>query len=95
MSENVQIVLIAAGALVVIIALVVFILKDRLRSGNIKGNREGVQVDWETHAPIERPVTKITGAKIKGDENAVSARDGAQMEESDIEGKNRLDGTNG
>jgi hypothetical protein len=92
-TENVQIALIIAGALAVIVAVVVFVLKDRLRSGNISVNREGVQVGGETHTPSEPLVTKITGTKIKGDENAVSARDGAQVEDSDIEGdKNRLSG---
>ncbi|XOF33230.1 MAG: hypothetical protein ACL93V_14655 [Candidatus Electrothrix sp. YB6] len=91
MTENVQLALIIAVALVVVIGVVVFVLRGKLRSGNISVNRDGVQVGGETHTPAEPPVTKITGTKIKGHENEVTARNGAQVENSDIDGdKNRL-----
>ncbi len=96
MTENVQIALIIAAALVLVVCAVVAMLKDKLRSGDIKVNRDGVQGRVETQTPAEPPGTKIIGTKIKGNENVVSARDGAQVEDSDIEGdKNRLNSGNG
>jgi hypothetical protein len=78
---------------------VVFVFRDKFQKGSIKLNQDGIQLDGENHPPSEPPeppVTKVTGTKIKGDENAVSARDGAQVEDSDIEGdKNRIGSSNG
>ncbi|MCW5201420.1 hypothetical protein VU10_03610 [Desulfobulbus sp. US1] len=93
MSENVQLAFVITVGLVIVVCFVIAVLKDKFRSGDIKVNRDGVQGSVATHAPAEPPVTKITGTTIKGNENAVSARDGAQVEDSDIEGdKNRLSG---
>ena len=88
MTENVQMVLIIAGAVAVIVGIAVFVLKDKLRSGNIKVNRGGV----ETHGRLtEPPVTKISGTKISGAKNEICASDGAQVENSEIAGdKNKL-----
>ncbi|RWX49157.1 hypothetical protein VT98_10742 [Candidatus Electrothrix communis] len=43
MSENVQLAFVIAVGLVIVVCVVVAVLKDELRSGNIKVNREGVE----------------------------------------------------
>ena len=96
MSENVQIVLIAAVALVVIVALVIFVLKAKLRSGNISVNRDGVQMGGETHSPPEPPLTSVSGNKIKGDGHRLSARNGGKIDQNEIDGNRaKIDSGNG
>lgn len=88
MSDNVQIALIIAVALVLIAGIVVFVLKDKLHSGKIAVSKDGIKGGVETHGP---PATKIVGAKIKGDDNNLAATNGGQIDKADIEGnRNRL-----
>ena len=83
MTENVLIALIVG--VVVIVALVVFILKDRLRSGNIKVNRDGtIQGSMEAH---EQSKSSASRNKIKGKKNKLGVyRDGGQIDDNDIKG---------
>ena len=88
MSDNVQIALIIAVALVLIAGIVVFVLKDKLRSGKIAVRKDGIKGGVETHGPS---VNRISGVKIKGNENNLTATNGGQIDKADIEGnKNRL-----
>ncbi len=84
MSDNVQIALIiAVGAVAVI-----WILRDRLKGTKVDVSREGVKVAVDTQEPS---VTRISGVKIKGDANELTATNGGQIDKADIEGnKNRL-----
>jgi hypothetical protein len=84
MSDNVLIALIiAAGA-----AAVIWILRDKLKGTKVDVGKKGVKVALETHEPS---VTRISGVKIKGDENDLTATNGGQIDQADIEGnKNRL-----
>lgn len=89
MSDNVQIALIIAVALVCII--VVFVLKDKFRSGKIDVSKDGIKGGVETHGPS---VTKISGNTIKGDGHKLTARNGGQIEQNNIDGnKTQLDST--
>ncbi|WP_417909148.1 hypothetical protein [Candidatus Electronema sp. PJ] len=63
-------------------------MKDKLQSGSFKVNKDGVQGGVATHEPL---VTKIVGTKIKGNNNELTASNGGQIEQTDIEGnKNQL-----
>ncbi|WP_339132624.1 MAG: hypothetical protein WGN25_10665 [Candidatus Electrothrix sp. GW3-4] len=59
MSEKVQIASVVAVGLVIVVCVVVAVLKDELRSGNIKVNREGVEGSVGPHGPAEEPVTSL------------------------------------
>ncbi len=84
MSDNVWIALIiAAGAVAVI-----YILRDKLKGTKVEVSKEGVTVALDTQEPS---VTRIVGAKIKGDDNNLTATNGGQIDKADIEGnRNRL-----
>ncbi|CAK8711280.1 hypothetical protein GCAAIG_00565 [Candidatus Electronema halotolerans] len=84
MSDNVLIALIiAAGA-----AAVIWILRDRLKGTKVNVSKEGVTVAMDTQEPS---VTRISGVKIKGDENSLKATNGGQIDTAEIEGsKNQL-----
>ncbi|MGX9728520.1 MAG: hypothetical protein ACTFAK_14760 [Candidatus Electronema sp. VV] len=84
MSDNVLIALIiAAGA-----AAVIWILRDKLKGTKVEVSKEGVKVGVDTQEPS---VTRISGVKIKGDANNLTATNGGQIDQADIEGnKNRL-----
>ncbi len=84
MSDNVQMFLIGAVVLGVVVGLVVFFLRGRLRSGSIKVSRDGIEGGVETHGP---PVTKVVGVKIKGENINVTAKDGGQIEQVEAEGR--------
>lgn len=83
MSDNVQMFLIGAVALVVIVGIVVFLLRGRFRSGNLKVSRDGIEGGVKTHGP---PATKVVGVKIKGENINVTAKDGGQIEQVEAEG---------
>ena len=91
MSENVQIALIIAVSLVVVVCIVVALLKNKFHKGNLKVNRDGVEGSVETYTPPEPAITKISCTKIKGDKNIMTASDGGQIEQAEIEGnENKL-----
>ncbi|MCI5224954.1 MAG: hypothetical protein D3924_20365, partial [Candidatus Electrothrix sp. AR4] len=79
MTENVQVALIVAAALVVIVAIVVFVFRDKFQKGSIKVNQDGIQLDGENQAPAEPPLASVSGNKIKGDGHALSARNGGKI----------------
>ncbi len=84
MSDNVLIALIIAAGVVAVI----WILRDRLKGTKVDVSREGVKVAVDTQEPS---VTRISGVKIKGDANDLTATNGGQIDQAEIEGnKNRL-----
>ena len=84
MSDKVLIALIiAAGAVAVI-----WILRDKLKGTKVDVGKKGVKVALDTQEPS---VTRISGVKIKGDENNLTATNGGQIDKADIEGsRNQL-----
>ncbi len=84
MSDNVLIALIIAACAVAVI----YILRDKLKGTKVEASKEGVKVALDTQEPS---VTRISGAKIKGDDNNLTATNGGQIDKTDIEGnRNRL-----
>ena len=86
MTEKVQIALIIAVSLVVVVCVVVALLKNKFHKGNLKVNRESVEGSVETYPPPEESGSKITGTKINGDKNKITASDGSQIEDTDLIG---------
>jgi hypothetical protein len=81
MSDHVLITLVIAVAVACLV--VVFVLRGRLRIGNLKVSRDGIEGGVETHG---LPATKIVGVKIKGDRNKMTAADGGQIDQAEVEG---------
>jgi hypothetical protein len=86
MTENVQMVLIVAVAVVVVCGIAIFVLKDKIQSGQVEATGKGVKGSLKTHAPTEPPVTSVSGNKIKGDGHTLTARNGGQIDRNEIDG---------
>ncbi|MGB5687167.1 MAG: hypothetical protein WBM35_15265 [Candidatus Electrothrix sp.] len=86
MTENVQIALIIAVALVVVVGIAIFVLKDKIQSGQVEATGKKVKGSLKTHSPSEPRVSEIIGAKIKGNKNKVTVSDGGKVRDAEVEG---------
>lgn len=82
MSDNVQMFLIGAVALVAIVSIVVFMLKDKFRSGSLEIRKDGIQGSVDANEQ-----TVISGNTLKGKGNKVNAYSASQIKKNVIDGE--------
>ena len=87
MSESAQIVLIIVIGIVVLGAVALLLLRNRISSANIKGSKKGVELAMTAN---EQQRTTVSGNKIKGNDNTLAASNGGVDENTIVGDGNKL-----
>ena len=85
MNDQVLIAGIVVAGIVVLGVAALYLLRGRIGSASIQGNKKGVSLKMNADQP---PRSSVSGNVIKGDRNTLASGSGAQVDKNQVEGSN-------